>query len=83
MGLFDKFKNAFKKEEVKETKEYEVGLEKTRKEFTSKLNLLNMKHNVIDEEYYEELEDILITSDIGVTTVMNFMDKLRNPDFLA
>ena len=78
MGLFDKFKNAFKKEEVKETKEYEVGLEKTRKEFTSKLNLLNMKHNIIDEEYYEELEDILITSDIGVTTVMNFMDKLRN-----
>ena len=49
MGLFDKFKNAFKKEEVKETKEYEVGLEKTRKEFTSKLNLLNMKHNIIDE----------------------------------
>ena len=78
MGLFDKFKNAFKKEEVKETKEYEVGLEKTRKEFTSKLNLLNMKHNIIDEEYYEELEDILITSDIGVNTVMNFMDKLRN-----
>ncbi len=77
MGLFDKFKNAFKKEEVKETKEYEVGLEKTRKEFTSKLNLLNMKHNIIDEEYYEELEDILITSDIGVTTVMSFMDKLR------
>ena len=77
MGLFDKFKNAFKKEEVKETKEYEVGLEKTRKEFSSKLNLLNMKHNIIDEEYYEELEDILITSDIGVTTVMNFMDKLR------
>ena len=78
MGLFDKFKNAFKKEEVKETKEYEVGLEKTRKEFTSKLNLLNMKHNIIDEEYYEELEDILITSDIGVTTVMSFMDKLRS-----
>ncbi|MBP3766462.1 MAG: signal recognition particle-docking protein FtsY [Bacilli bacterium] len=77
MGLFDKFKNAFKKESVKETKEYEVGLEKTRKEFTSKLNLLNMKHNIIDEEYFEELEDILITSDIGVNTVMNFMDKLR------
>ncbi len=77
MGLFDKFKNAFKKEEVKETKEYEVGLEKTRKEFTSKLNLLNMKHNIIDEEYYEELESILISADIGVNTVMNFIDKLR------
>ena len=77
MGLFDKFKNAFKKEEVKETKEYEVGLEKTRREFTSKLNLLNMKHNIIDEEYYEELESILISADIGVNTVMSFIDKLK------
>lgn len=78
MGLFDKFKNAFKKEEVKETKEYEVGLEKTRREFTSKLNLLNMKHNIIDEEYYEELESILISADIDVNTVISFIDKLKH-----
>jgi len=81
MGLFDKFKNIFKSEtnsEIKaEAKEYEVGLEKTRKEFTSKLNLLTLKHNIIDEEYYEELEDILITADIGVNTVMNFIDRLK------
>ena len=81
MGLFDKFKNIFKSDNnveiKKETKEYEVGLEKTRKEFTSKLNLLSMKHNIIDEEYYEELEDILITADIGVNTVMNFIDRLK------
>lgn len=75
MGLFDKFKNVFKKPE--ETKAYEKGLEKTRGEFTSKLNLLSMKHNRIDEAYYEELEDILITADIGVETVLNFMDRLR------
>ena len=60
-----------------ETKEYEIGLEKTRKEFTSKLNLLTLKHNIIDEEYYEELEDILITADIGVNTVMDFIERLR------
>ena len=81
MGIFDKFKNLFKsevKKEIKEeTKDYEVGLEKTRKEFTSKLNLLTLKYNVINEEYYEELEDILITADIGVNTVMDFIDKLR------
>ena len=77
MGLFDKFKNIFKNETKNETKEYEVGLEKTRKEFTSKLNLLTLKHNIIDEEYYEELEDILITADIGVNTVMNFIDRLK------
>jgi len=79
MGLFDKFKNILSKPvEKEETKKYSSGLEKTRKEFTSKLNLLNMKHNIIDEEYYEELENILITSDIGINTVMSFMDKLRS-----
>lgn len=77
MGIFDKFKSIFKKEEVETINTYDAGLEKTRKEFTSKLNLLTMKHNIINEEYYEELEDILISADIGVNTVMKFMDKLR------
>ena len=78
MGIFDKFKTIFKKEEKSETISYEKGLEKTRKEFTSKLNLLTLKYNRINEEYYEELEDILITADIGVNTVMNFIDKLKD-----
>ena len=77
MGMFDKFKNLFQKEEKEEVSRYDVGLEKTRKEFTSKLNLLTLKHNRINEEYYEELEDILIQADIGVNTVMQFMDRLR------
>ena len=77
MGIFDKFKSIFKKEEIETVNTYDAGLEKTRKEFTSKLNLLTMKHNIINEEYYEELEDILISADIGVNTVMKFMDKLR------
>ena len=40
MGLFN-FKNIFKKDK-KEVESYEKGLEKTRKEFTSKLNLLTL-----------------------------------------
>ncbi len=77
MGMFDKFKNLFQKESKEEVEKYDVGLEKTRKEFTSKLNLLTMKHNRIDEEYYEELEDILIEADIGVNTVIHFIEQLR------
>ena len=77
MGIFDKFKNVFKKEEKASVESYDKGLEKTRKEFTSKLNLLTMKHNIIDEEYYEELEDILISADIGVNTVMEFTKKIK------
>jgi len=75
MGLFN-FKNIFKKDK-KEVESYEKGLEKTRKEFTSKLNLLTLKHNKINEEYFEELEEILISADIGVNTVMDFIDKLK------
>ena len=36
---------------------YDKGLEKTRKEFVSKLSTLGIKHTKISEEYYEELEN--------------------------
>ena len=81
MGIFDKFKNIFNKnnETKKEyTTLYEKGLEKTRKEFVSKLNLLGIKYTKIDDEYFEELEQLLIMADIGVNTVMNFMDRLKS-----
>lgn len=78
MGIFSKL---FKKKEIKKDEElqiYDKGLEKSRKEFTSKLNLLTLKHNKISEEYYEELEEILIGADIGVNTVMKFIDKIKS-----
>lgn len=77
MGLFDKFKKVFKKEEKQDIEKYEEGLEKTRKEFVSKLSLLGIKYTKIDEEYYEELERILIEADIGVNTVYDLLDKLK------
>ena len=80
MGLFDKFKKIIsKKEEIKdeEVKTYDKGLEKTRKEFVSKLSLLGIKYTKIDEEYFEELEELLINADIGVNTVFSFMERLR------
>ena len=81
MGLFNKVKNLFsketKKEEIKETEKYVDGLEKTRKEFVSKLSLLGVKYTKISDDFYDELEEILITADIGVNTVMDFVDKLK------
>ena len=80
MGLFDKIKKAFKKEEKKENveiKKYEEGLEKTRVEFTSKLGKLSKKYRTVTEEYFEELEELLVMADIGVNTVMEFMDRLK------
>ena len=40
-------------EEVEEINKYDKGLEKTRKEFVSKLSLLGVKYTKIDEEYFE------------------------------
>lgn len=75
MGLFDKIKNAFSKD--KEAVKYEEGLTKTRKEFSTELSKLSKKYKNIDDDYFEELEDILIMSDIGVNTVVKFVDKLK------
>ncbi len=77
MGLFDKFKNIFTKEKKEEIESYDKGLEKTRKELFSKLDDLNKKHKKITEEYFEELEEILIMADIGVNTVMDFIDRIK------
>ena len=86
MGFFNKIKNILNKTkdvenktevEKEEIKKYDEGLEKTRKEFVSKLSLLGIKFNKVSEEYFEELEEVLINADLGVNTVMNFMDRLR------
>ena len=82
MGLFDKFKNIIKKKDDNfvegDAKAYDDGLKKTRDEFVSKLNILGIKYTKVNEEYFEELESLLIMADIGVNTVMKFMDKLRS-----
>ena len=66
-----------KEEEKKAVKVYEKGLSKSREGFVSKLANLTNKYAKVTEEYFEELEEILIMADIGVNTVMDFMDRLR------
>lgn len=78
MGLFGKIKNVFTKDKSSEVVKYDKGLEKSRKEFTTRLSNLSKKYRNIDEDYFEELEDILIMADIGVNTVMSFVDRLRD-----
>lgn len=77
MGLFDKLKSVLKKDDKKSIETYEKGLSKTRKSFVNKLNELSKEYSEINDNYFEELEELLINADIGVNTVMNFMDKLQ------
>jgi fused signal recognition particle receptor len=78
MGLFNKFKELFqKKETTEEVKVYDKGLEKTRNEFVSELNILGIKYTKVTDEYFDELESILIKADIGINTVESFIDRLK------
>lgn len=78
MGLFTKFKTLFTKEEKQDLDSYSKGLEKTSKEFVNRISLLNSKYKKVSNEYFEELEEIFIMADIGVETVMKFIDKLKS-----
>ena len=79
MGLFSKFKQVFKKEEKKQEdiEAFDKGLEKTRKEFVSELSILGHKYHKVNDDYFDELEAILIKADIGIRTVTDFLDRLR------
>ena len=56
---------------------YDKGLSKTRDNFVNKLINLNKRTKKITDEYFEELEDILIMADIGVNTVLSFIERLK------
>jgi len=53
------------------------GLTKTRKGITERVDELIKYYKEIDDEFFEELEEILITSDVGVNTTMEIVGELR------
>ena len=63
--------------EIVETEKYVEGLSKSRDNFVNKLSVLGIKYTKVSDEFYDELEEILITADIGVNTVMDFVDRLK------
>lgn len=78
MSIFNKFKNIFnKKEKKEETLKYEQGLEKTRDNFINKINVLGIKYTKISDEFFDELEGILIMADIGAKNTIEVIDKLK------
>lgn len=80
MGFFAKLKEKLFSKKVKEEvkSKYVSGLDKSRKNFVDKLAELKARHNKVDEEYFEELEQILILSDVGVQTALNIVDATRD-----
>lgn len=70
-----------KKEEVEEEVslfgKFKLGLAKTRDSFTSKINDLVAQFREVDEEFFEELEEVLLQADVGFETVMELIDELE------
>ncbi|MDD7193720.1 MAG: signal recognition particle-docking protein FtsY [Oscillospiraceae bacterium] len=57
------------------------GLKKTRDSMTGAINAALYGKNEIDDDFYEELEEILVMADVGVTTAQEIVEKLRDAVF--
>ncbi|HQI44350.1 MAG TPA: signal recognition particle-docking protein FtsY, partial [Dysgonamonadaceae bacterium] len=70
MGLFDIFSRG-KKETL------DKGLEKTKESFFSKLNRAVVGKSKVDDAVLDQLEEILVTSDVGVDTTLKIIDRIE------
>ena len=78
MSFFKKLASKFTKEKDQEEQEtYQEGMKKTRRSFTDKINDLMARYRQVDEDFFEELEEVLILSDVGVNTVMDLVEELK------
>ena len=81
MSFFQKLKNKFSntnnETDQKTPEKYKEGLKKTRTSFSDRMNNLMARYRKVDEDFFEELEEVLIASDVGVNTVMDLVDELR------
>lgn len=78
MSFFKKLRESIAAKTETVTKQFKDGLEKSRKGFVEKVSDLITRRKKIDEEFFEELEEILIGADVGVNTVVKLIDELRD-----
>ncbi|MCM3400751.1 signal recognition particle-docking protein FtsY [Cytobacillus oceanisediminis] len=77
MSFFKKLKEKITKQTDSVTEKFKDGLTKTRDNFSNKVNDLVSRYRKVDEEFFEELEEILIGADVGFDTVMELVEELR------
>ncbi len=63
--------------EDKNVELYEKGLSKTNKGFGARLNAFLAKFRTVDEDFFDDLEELLIESDVGYETSEDLTDQLR------
>jgi fused signal recognition particle receptor len=76
MGVFDFFKK--KETTVKEQQDLDKSLEKTKEGIFSKLTKAIVGKSTVDEEVLDDLEEILVTSDVGVSTTLKIIGRIED-----
>lgn len=77
MGLISFLKSKFQKKDVT-TEKYNQGLEKSRKNFSNKLQDLSNRYKTVNQDYFDELEQILIESDVGINLTLTIIEEVLN-----
>lgn len=77
MSFFKKLKEKITQQTESVTEKFVDGLSKTRDNFSNKVNDLVARYREVDEDFFEELEEILIQADVGFETVMELVEELK------
>ncbi len=78
MSFFKRLKEKFTEQTDAVTEKFKEGLTKTRDSFVGRMNELFAKYRTVDEDFFEELEEVLISADVGVTTVLELIEELKD-----
>lgn len=78
MGLFSYLKEKILGKSTKQKDKYVVGLDKSRKNFADRLKSLSARYKSVNEEYFDELEEILIEADVGVNLALDIIEATKN-----
>lgn len=77
MGFFSKLKEKVFGKSNSKNEKYVVAMDKSRNNFSTKLNALAARYREVNEDYFDELEEILIEADIGVKIVMEIIEETK------
>ncbi|WP_215141675.1 signal recognition particle-docking protein FtsY [Exiguobacterium qingdaonense] len=77
MSFFKKLKERLTTSTQEVSQKFTDGLTKTRDGFSSAVNDLVYRFREVDEDFFDELEDLLIQADVGVTTTMDLVEDLK------
>ena len=76
MGLFKFLKEKISRKNVQETETYVSGMAKSRENFANKLEELTKRYKEVNQEYFEQLEEILIEADVGVSLTLRIIEEV-------